>query len=199
MIKANRKLTCKQIISRRIKSQCFNHLFVNLLYIHSPFSSSKIGAITQILFYHEEWILAIKKARNQKIPISCLFTNHCSSILSNISTIWSSAVISCCLAIMLVQHFVAGKTNVSEKQDHFIYAIRDSLLEGILSFMGCLLLGFLFGKEALKLDISTIAIGIGSTLSSCVGYAPKYLIENLENWMSNITNKAFVILTDALF
>lgn len=91
-----------------------------------------------------------------------------------------SAVISCCLAIMLVQHFVAGKTNVSEKQDHFIYAIRDSLLEGILSFMGCLLLGFLFGKEALKLDISTIAIGIGSTLSSCVGYAPKYLIENLE-------------------
>ena len=91
-----------------------------------------------------------------------------------------ASILSCGVSIMLIQHFVTSKTAEQESHGRLIYAVRDSILEGVIAFMGYIILGFLFGNDALTLDITTIAVGIGSTLASCIAYVPKYLIVNAE-------------------
>lgn len=92
-----------------------------------------------------------------------------------------TAAFSCGLSILLVQHFVSDKTGANEGRSQLLFAIRDAVLEGVLSFMGYILLGFLLGKDALTLDVQTFAIGIGTSLSGFIGYVPKYLNNRLNH------------------
>lgn len=89
------------------------------------------------------------------------------------------AAFSCGLSILLVQHFISNKTGLNAGRGQLLFAIRDAVLEGVLSFMGYILLGFLLGKDALSLDIPTFAIGIGTSISGFIGYVPKYLNNRL--------------------
>ena len=58
----------------------------------------------------------------------------------------------------------------------FYVVVKESIIQGILSFAGFMLLGFVFGKDAVTLDISTIAIGLGATLSSFLGKLPEKML-----------------------
>lgn len=61
------------------------------------------------------------------------------------------------------------------EMDFYIVA-KEAIIQGILSFAGFMLLGFFFGKNAVTLDISTIAIGLGATISSLLGKLPEKLL-----------------------
>lgn len=72
----------------------------------------------------------------------------------------------------------SGHANNSIQMD-FFKATKESIIQGVLSFAGFMLLGFVFGKEAIALDISTIAIGLGATLSSLLGKLPEKILETI--------------------
>lgn len=51
----------------------------------------------------------------------------------------------------------------------FLSALQNSIIQGSIAFFGYIILGLLFGKAAVELDLPTIAIGIGSALSCFAG------------------------------
>lgn len=57
-----------------------------------------------------------------------------------------------------------------------VYQTRDSLLQGVISAVSYLLVGIVFGEKALQLDLKTIAIGIGSAISSGLIRVPQFLL-----------------------
>lgn len=84
------------------------------------------------------------------------------------------------LAICMAKFFSSknpekNSGNNSIQMDFYV-AAKESIIQGILSFAGFMLLGFVFGKEAVTLDISTIAIGLGATLSSLFGKLPEKML-----------------------
>lgn len=80
------------------------------------------------------------------------------------------------ISVFLTTHFLPQKETSDLKIDIY-YKIRESLLQGILSFVGFIFLGFLFGNEALTLNLNTIGIGVGSTLSGGIIQLPKLLLK----------------------
>lgn len=86
---------------------------------------------------------------------------------------------ACTLSIFLINKVLPLPENKPEKVWlQFFYQIRDCILQGVVSLMGFVLLGFLFGNDALQMDVNTIAVGIGSTLSGGLIQIPKFLIAN---------------------
>ena len=82
------------------------------------------------------------------------------------------------ISIFLTTHFLPKAETTDLKADIY-YKIREYLLQGTLSFVGFIFLGFLFGNEALTLNLNTIAIGIGSALSGGIIQLPKLLLEKI--------------------
>lgn len=84
-----------------------------------------------------------------------------------------SNILACMLAIYLVKKCL--KLPPLEKlsaTEYLLYQIRDCIVQGIVSLMGYVLLGFLLGNDALTLDLNTAAIGIGTAVSGCIGRLP---------------------------
>ena len=79
------------------------------------------------------------------------------------------------ISVFLTNHFLPKADTENNKLDIY-YKIRECLLQGILSLTGFIFLGFLFGNEALTLNLNTIGIGIGSALSGGIIQLPKLLI-----------------------
>ena len=71
--------------------------------------------------------------------------------------------------------------NASSIQMDFILVAKDATIQGILSFAGYLLLGFIFGKDAITLDLSTIAIGLGAAFASFIGKIPEKVFYTLNS------------------
>lgn len=88
-----------------------------------------------------------------------------------------SALSALGVSFFLVKHFPSDdEKDASLSSEHIIYAqVRDCILQGVVSFMGYILLGFVFGQEAITLDLSTVAIGIGATVSGGISSLPKFL------------------------
>lgn len=64
-----------------------------------------------------------------------------------------------------------SNNNISTVDTYIV--IRDSLLQGSLALIGYILLGLLFGQDAITLGWPTFAIGFGAALSSCISELPK--------------------------
>lgn len=84
------------------------------------------------------------------------------------------------LAICMEKLFLAKDTKLISTSENtkieFYLAAKESIIQGVLSFAGFILLGFVFGEDAVNLDLSTIAIGIGATLSSLAGKVPEKIL-----------------------
>lgn len=89
------------------------------------------------------------------------------------------------LAICMSRLFSSGVRergkNASSIQMDFILVAKDATIQGILSFAGYLLLGFIFGKDAITLDLSTIAIGLGAAFASFIGKIPEKVFYTLNS------------------
>lgn len=95
---------------------------------------------------------------------------------------FDAAIISCGLSFLLVKHFVSKSSVKHNDRAHLIYTIRDSLVGGVISFMGYMIWGFLLGESALTIDIQTVAVGIGTTVASCFNYTPTFLVNYLDKY-----------------
>lgn len=84
-------------------------------------------------------------------------------------------LISCAIANFLVQKYVPIPENKKGKE-HLLYQVRDCVLQGIISLMGFVLMGFLFGEEAMSIDMNTIAVGIGASVSGGIIQFPHVLM-----------------------
>lgn len=90
-------------------------------------------------------------------------------------------IIACFIAIYIMQNnsTTLFDTNSSSDSNNNIstvdtyIVIRDSLLQGSLALIGYILLGLLFGQDAITLGWPTFAIGFGAALSSCISELPK--------------------------
>lgn len=91
------------------------------------------------------------------------------------------ALLAYLLAICMAKFFSSKNPKRNSECDSikmdFYEATKESVIQGILSFAGFMLLGFAFGKDAITLDISTIAIGFGATLSSLLGKLPEKILQ----------------------
>lgn len=91
------------------------------------------------------------------------------------------ALLAYWLAICMAKFFSSKNPKRNSECDSikmdFYEATKESVIQGILSFAGFMLLGFAFGKDAITLDISTIAIGFGATLSSLLGKLPEKILQ----------------------
>lgn len=87
-----------------------------------------------------------------------------------------SNILACMLAIYLVKKClkIPPLENLSATE-YLLYQIRDCAVQGIVSLMGYVLLGFLLGNDALTLDLNTAAIGIGTAVSGGIGRLPGLL------------------------
>ena len=87
-----------------------------------------------------------------------------------------SNILACMLAIYLVKKCLKlpPLENLSATE-YLLYQIRDCAVQGIVSLMGYVLLGFLLGNDALTLDLNTAAIGIGTAVSGGIGRLPGLL------------------------
>lgn len=87
------------------------------------------------------------------------------------------ALLSCVVSIFLTQKY-CDKPGSVQRKEVIIYQIRDCILQGVVSLMGFVLLGFLFGNDALYLDVNTVAIGIGTTISGGIIQLPSCFLES---------------------
>lgn len=96
------------------------------------------------------------------------------------------------LAYVISIYTVGKLTSVSEAKEKdakmlVIYQIRDSLLQGVVSFVGFMLLGFLFGNEAFQLNADTLAIGIGSAISGGIVHVPNTIVHIMNKTTPSIS------------
>ena len=89
---------------------------------------------------------------------------------------------ACFISIYISQKYILNSTEKSTATNNFTAdcynTIRDSILQGVLALIGYILLGFLFGQTALDLGWPTIAIGLGSSLSSCISELPQKILND---------------------
>lgn len=89
---------------------------------------------------------------------------------------------ACFISIYISQKYILNSTEESTATNNFTAdcynTIRDSILQGVLALIGYILLGFLFGQTALDLGWPTIAIGLGSSLSSCINELPQKILND---------------------
>ena len=85
-------------------------------------------------------------------------------------------ILAICMAKFFSSKNPEKSPNNNSIQMDFYVVVKESIIQGILSFAGFMLLGFVFGKDAVTLDISTIAIGLGATLSSFLGKLPEKML-----------------------
>lgn len=129
----------------------------------------------------------------QKVYVCCgkivitLFKSFCAIMLSIIILGFASGdmssekimagLLACFVSISLIHAFVPiPKLDIFDTKAKLFYVIRDCLLQGVVSLMGYIILGFVFGENAVNLDVNTVAIGIGSTISSCIIQVPKLFL-----------------------
>lgn len=99
-------------------------------------------------------------------------------------------LLSCMISIYLTNKFILTPSGNNTSPKAFLYyQIRDCVLQGIVSFMGYILLGFIFGKDSATLDINTVAVAIGSTLSGGMGRLPHFLSSELFSSKSEYTSQ----------
>lgn len=87
------------------------------------------------------------------------------------------ALLALSTSFFLTKHFLPKDEKAStSSSEHTIYnQIRDCVLQGVVSFMGYIFLGFIFGQDAVTLDLSTVAIGLGATISGGISIFPKFI------------------------
>lgn len=85
-------------------------------------------------------------------------------------------LMSCMAAIYLSGKFISVPHDAEKHNKIYLYyQIRDCIVQGIVSLMGFILLGFVFGNDALNLDINMAAVGIGASISGGLGKMPSFL------------------------
>lgn len=85
-------------------------------------------------------------------------------------------LLACTLSIWMTRKYIP-MSSAEGIREQIIYGIRDCILQGVVSLMSFVLLGFVFGNDVLRLDINAVAVGIGATLSGGIIQLPNFLIK----------------------
>lgn len=147
-----------------------------------------ISISTKYLSMPLDFLVEDYKDINQKLKnwsnefvLTCFKTFCAIAVYIFIVSIYSATIqknqlylgfIACMLATFLVSKYIhTPEDNISVKEFVY-YEVRNSILQGVISLIGYILLGFAFGADAMQLDMNTIAVGIGSSLSGGIAHVP---------------------------
>ena len=78
------------------------------------------------------------------------------------------SVIVTIITIILAQHSILSESKSKDKPPFFkniLPALQDFFLQGTLTFVVYLMLGFFLGANAVNIDASSVAVAIGSTVA----------------------------------
>lgn len=144
-----------------------------------------ISICINFLSYPVDTLAETKIERNEKLLKWCnnlvlrMFRAFCTIFiyviimlmftLSMNKKVFFVAISSFFIATTLVRKFVSAPSINATAENDFINALKTSMLEGVVSFIGYIILGFFLGNSAVNIDISTYAVAIGSTLSGLIG------------------------------